>query len=58
MKKIMLLISIPFVLLAVFFSHGFLPFLLLPFIILAVNYFINRKENNHVLQEMKGRHSL
>ena len=41
--------------LAVFFSHGFLPFLLLPFIILAVNYFLNKKENNPVVQEMKGR---
>ena len=55
MKKKILLLSIPFVLLAVFFSHGFLPFLLLPIIILAVNYFVNRKENNTVVQEMKGR---
>ena len=54
MKKI-LLFSIPFVLLAAFLSLGFLPFLLLPFIILAVNYFVNRKENNPVLQDMRGR---
>ena len=55
MKKKMLLFSIPFVLLAVFFSHGFLPFLLLPIIIIIVNYLVDRKENNPVLQEMKGR---
>ena len=55
MKKKILLFSIPFVLLAAFLSLGFLPFLLLPFIILAVNYFVNRKENNPVLQEMRGR---
>ena len=55
MKKKILLFSIPFVLLAAFLSLGFLPFLLLPFIILAVNYFVNRKENNTVVQEMKGR---
>ena len=51
----MLLFSIPFVLLAVFFSHAFLPFLLLPIIILIVNYLVDRNENNPVLQEMKGR---
>ena len=55
MKKKMLLFSIPFVLLAVFFSHAFLPFLLLPIIILIVNYLVDRNENNPVLQEMKGR---
>ena len=55
MKKKIFLISIPFVLLVVFFSYGFLPFLILPFIILVVNYFVNRKENNPVLQEMRGR---
>ena len=55
MNKKILLFSIPFVLLAAFLSLGFLPFLLLPFIILAVNYFVNRKENNPVLQEMRGR---
>lgn len=54
MKKI-LLFSIPFVLLAAFLSLGFLPFLLLPFIILAVNYLVDRKECNPVVQEMKGR---
>ena len=54
MKKI-LLFSIPFVFLAAFLSLGFLPFLLLPFIILTVNYIVNRKENNPVVQEMKGR---
>ena len=47
MNKKILLFSIPFVLLAVILSQGFLPFLLLPFIILAVNYL--------VVQEMKGR---
>ena len=55
MKKKFLLFSIPFVLLAVFLSHGFLPFVLLPFIILAVNYLVDRKESNPVVQEMKGR---
>lgn len=55
MKKKILLLSIPFVLLAVFFSHGFLPFLLLPIIILFVNYLVDRKESNPVVQEMKGR---
>ena len=55
MKKKFLLFSIPFVLLAVFLSHGFLPFLLLPFIILTVNYLVDRKESNPVVQEMKGR---
>ena len=55
MKKKILLLSIPFVLLAVFFSHGFLPFLLLPIIILIVNYLVYRKESNPVVQEMKGR---
>jgi len=54
MKKKLLLFSIPFILLAVFSSHGFLPFLLLPIIILVVNYLVDRKENNPVLQEMKG----
>lgn len=39
----------------VFLSHGFRPFLLLPLIILIVNYLVDRKENNPVLQEMKGR---
>lgn len=55
MKKKFLLFSIPFVLLAVFLSHGFLPFVLLPFIILAVNYLVDRKDSNPVVQEMKGR---
>ena len=55
MKIKILLFSIPFVLLAVFLSHGFLPFLLLPFIILIVNYLVDRKESNPVVQEMKGR---
>ena len=55
MKKKILLLSIPFVLLAVFFSHGFLPFLLLPIIILFVNYLVDRKESYPVVQEMKGR---
>ena len=55
MLKKILLFSIPFVLLAVFLSHGFLPFLLLPIIILIVNYLVARNENNPVLQEMKGR---
>ena len=54
MKKKILLLSVPFVLLAVFFSHGFLPFLLLPIIILFVNYLVDRKESNPVVQEMKG----
>ena len=55
MNKKILLFSIPFVLLAVILSQGFLPFLLLPFIILAVNYLVDRKESNPVVQEMKGR---
>lgn len=55
MKKKILLLSIPFVLLAVFFSYNFLPFLLLPLIILIVNYLVDRKESNPVVQEMKGR---
>ena len=54
MNKKILLFSIPFVLLAVILSQGFLPFLLLPFIILAVNYLVDRKESNPVVQEMKG----
>ena len=55
MKKKIRLLSIPFVLLAAFLSLGFLPFLLLPFIILFVNYLVDRKESNPVVQEMKGR---
>ena len=54
MKAIALTV-ISIVLLSLFVWNGFLPFLLLPFIILAVNYFVNRKENNPVLQEMRGR---
>jgi hypothetical protein len=55
MKKKIRLLSIPFVLLAAFLSLGFLPFLLLPIIILFVNYLVDRKESNPVVQEMKGR---
>ncbi len=55
MKKKIRLLSIPFVLLAAFLSLGFLPFLLLPIIILFVNYLVDRKESNPVVQGMKGR---
>ena len=49
MKKKIRLLSIPFVLLAAFLSLGFLPFLLLPIIILFVNYLVDRKESNPVV---------
>ncbi len=55
MKKTTILAAIAIFLLALVVNIGFLPLLLLPFIVLAVNYLFNRNENNPVIQEMKGR---